>query len=118
MRVTHRPAHPLPPTPTLPPTPNPVASVHIPFFLDGAATCAYRGRQYIDGSLWDFVFADNSNLLQCDGEACVVDYVSGRRRRGVWGGVPTRSLACPPRPRHTLTSSSWTTSSSALAWIS
>jgi hypothetical protein len=53
-----------------------VASCFIPFFLDGKATCPYRGRSYIDGSLWDFLLSDNSDLVKCDGEACVVDYVS------------------------------------------
>lgn len=57
-----------------------VASVHIPFFLDGAATCSYRGAAYIDGSLWDFLLSDNSELIKCGGEACVVDYVSGGAR--------------------------------------
>lgn len=60
-----------------------VASAFIPFFLDGKATCPYRGRSYIDGSLWDFLLSDNSDLIKCDGKACVVDYVSGWARRGV-----------------------------------
>ncbi|KAL4419027.1 hypothetical protein ABPG77_010014 [Micractinium sp. CCAP 211/92] len=51
-----------------------MTSVHIPFFLDGAATYTYRGRQYIDGSLWDFITSDNSELIKCGGKACVVDY--------------------------------------------
>ncbi|EFN59130.1 hypothetical protein CHLNCDRAFT_137944 [Chlorella variabilis] len=51
-----------------------MASAFIPFFLDGKATCPYRGRSYIDGSLWDFLLSDNSDLIKCDGKACVVDY--------------------------------------------
>ena len=65
-----------------PPLPPAVASVHIPFFLDGAASCPYRGRNYIDGSLWDFILSDNSDLIKCSGEACVVDYVSGSGSSG------------------------------------
>lgn len=53
-----------------------VASVHIPFFLDGNATYNLNGVQYIDGSLWDFISGDNSELLKCDGAACILDYVS------------------------------------------
>lgn len=51
-----------------------MASVHIPFFLDGRAAFSYKGRQYIDGSLWDFITGGNSELLQCDGLACLIDY--------------------------------------------
>lgn len=51
-----------------------MASIHIPFFLDGNATRAYRGQRYIDGSLWDFFSGKNSDLITCDGEACVIDY--------------------------------------------
>lgn len=51
-----------------------MASVHIPFFLDGRAAFSYKGRQYIDGSLWDFITGGNSKLLQCDGLACLIDY--------------------------------------------
>ncbi len=29
-------------------------------------------------SLWDFLLADNSELIKCNGEACVVDYVSAQ----------------------------------------
>jgi len=50
-----------------------MASVHIPFFLDGRATCTYKGQRYVDGSLWDFFFG-NSELLTCNGDAFVVDY--------------------------------------------
>lgn len=52
------------------------ASAHIPFLLDGNATCIFRGKKYIDGSLYDFIFGNNSHLLTCDGDACVIDYVS------------------------------------------
>lgn len=121
------------PPPTHPPTA--VATVHIPFFLDGNASCTYRGQSYIDGvcpaarpaasqracsepaclprrsaahppapplrrspsmlpcscslcvcpagSLWDFIMSENSDLIQCNGEACVVDYVSVARGSGV-----------------------------------
>jgi hypothetical protein len=55
------------------------ASVHIPFLLDGKATCTFRGKQWMDGSLYDFFLGTNSNLLTCDGEAFVVDYVSAAR---------------------------------------
>lgn len=51
-----------------------MASVHIPFFLDGNPTRSYRGRAYIDGSLWDFVMSGNSKLITCEGQACVIDY--------------------------------------------
>lgn len=52
-----------------------MASVHIPFFLDGNATFAYKGVQYVDGSLWDFLSGSNSDLLTCDGRSCIIDYV-------------------------------------------
>lgn len=51
-----------------------VASVHIPFFLDGNATCELDGNKYIDGSLWDFLSGDNSALIKCNGAACIIDY--------------------------------------------
>lgn len=51
-----------------------LASAHVPFFLDGRATCTYRGKQCIDGSLSDFLTKGNSALLQCEGSAFVVDY--------------------------------------------
>ncbi|KAL4430951.1 hypothetical protein ABPG75_006207 [Micractinium tetrahymenae] len=60
-----------------------MTSVHIPFFLDGAATHTYRGRQYIDGSLWDFIMSDNSELIKCGGKACVVDYFNDDQLQ--WG---------------------------------
>jgi len=56
-----------------------MASVHIPFFLDGNASFTYKGKRYVDGSLWDFLSGSNSQMLTCNGEACVVDYVSGSR---------------------------------------
>ena len=34
------------------------ASIHIPFLLDGRATREFRGRQYMDGSLYDFLFGE------------------------------------------------------------
>lgn len=52
------------------------ASVHIPFLLDGKGSYSYRGRQYMDGSLYDFFWGNNSELLTCNGDALVVDYVS------------------------------------------
>jgi hypothetical protein len=51
-----------------------MASVHIPFFLDGNATYEYEGKRFIDGSLYDFFTGGNSSLITCDGRACVVDY--------------------------------------------
>lgn len=52
-----------------------VASTHIPFFTDGAPSYDYKGQPCIDGSLWDFVFADNSDYLKAEGRAVLVDYV-------------------------------------------
>jgi len=52
-----------------------MASVHIPFFLDGNGVYVYRGKQYIDGSVWDFFSGSNSNLLTDNGRAEVIDYV-------------------------------------------
>ena len=51
-----------------------LASAHVPFFLDGKATCNYRGKECIDGSLSDFLTKGNSALLQCEGNAFIVDY--------------------------------------------
>lgn len=51
-----------------------MASVHIPFLLDGKGSYSYRGRQYMDGSLYDFFWGNNSELLTCNGDALVVDY--------------------------------------------
>ena len=51
-----------------------MASVHIPFFLDGNGTYSYRGGQFIDGSLWDFFYGSNSGLLTLDGQSCIIDY--------------------------------------------
>ena len=51
-----------------------LASAHVPFFLDGRATCNYRGKECIDGSLSDFLTKGNSALLQCEGNAFIVDY--------------------------------------------
>jgi hypothetical protein len=47
-------------------------TIHIPWFLDGAATRQYRGKRYIDGSLFDFILGTNSDLINCGGEATVV----------------------------------------------
>lgn len=49
-------------------------TIHIPWFLDGAATRQYRGKRYIDGSLFDFILGTNSDLINCGGAATVVDY--------------------------------------------
>lgn len=49
-------------------------TIHIPWFLDGAATRQYRGKRYIDGSLFDFILGTNSDLINCGGEAAVIDY--------------------------------------------
>lgn len=51
-----------------------MASVHIPFFLDGNGTYTYKGGQFIDGSLWDFFYGSNSGLLTLDGRSCIIDY--------------------------------------------
>ncbi|KAL0041147.1 hypothetical protein WJX77_006696 [Trebouxia sp. C0004] len=51
-----------------------LASAHVPFFLDGKATCNFRGQACIDGSLSDFLTKGNSALLQCDGNAFIIDY--------------------------------------------
>lgn len=51
-----------------------LASAHVPFFLDGRATCNYRGKECIDGSLSDFLTKGNSALLQCEGNAVIIDY--------------------------------------------
>lgn len=53
-----------------------MSSIHIPFFLDGNASYTYRGKSYVDGSLWDFLLSDNSELIKCSGKALVIDYVS------------------------------------------
>lgn len=62
--------------PRLPASPVPAHTSH-QFFLDGNPSSTYRGRTYIDGSVWDFLKGSNSHLITCDGLACVVDYVSG-----------------------------------------
>ena len=51
-----------------------LASAHVPFFLDGKATCSFRGQACIDGSLSDFLTKGNSALLQCEGNAFIIDY--------------------------------------------
>ena len=39
-----------------------------------------RGQPFIDGSVTDFIYYDNSELLKCNGEAFILDYtrVSGK----------------------------------------
>ncbi|KAK9859302.1 hypothetical protein WJX84_000662 [Apatococcus fuscideae] len=51
-----------------------MASVHIPFFLDLRPCKWYRGGLRIDGSLSDFLWGNNGELLQCDGRSFVMDY--------------------------------------------
>lgn len=51
-----------------------MASVHIPFFLDGNGTYSYKGGQFIDGSLWDFFYGSNSGLLTLNGRSYIIDY--------------------------------------------
>ena len=51
-----------------------MASVHIPFFLDGNATRTYKGERFLDGSLWEFLTGAPTELLRCSGNACVIDY--------------------------------------------
>ena len=36
--------------------------------------CCYRGGNYIDGSLTDFLNSNNSDLLLCNGGALILDY--------------------------------------------
>ena len=40
--------------------------------MSGIAGC--RGRRYIDGSVTDFLYYDNSPLLKCGGQAFILDY--------------------------------------------
>jgi len=51
-----------------------MASIHIPFFLDFGPFSFYKGRAYVDGSLSDFLFWENSKLLTLDGRSFVLDY--------------------------------------------
>ncbi|KAK9826079.1 hypothetical protein WJX74_010834 [Apatococcus lobatus] len=51
-----------------------MASVHIPFFLDLRPCKWYKGALRIDGSLSDFLFSNNGELLQCGGRSFVMDY--------------------------------------------
>jgi len=41
-------------------------------FLNAVVLC--RGRAYVDGSLSDFLFWENSKLLTLDGRSFVLDY--------------------------------------------
>lgn len=68
-----------------------MTTVHIPFFLDGNASRTYRGQPYIDGSLWDFLLGDNSALIKCNDEACVVDYFNDDQLK--WGRLDFIKLA-------------------------
>ena len=36
--------------------------------------CLCRGKPYIDGSVTDFIYYDNSPLLKCNGQAFILDY--------------------------------------------
>ena len=50
----------------------------------GAASCkrmatlgqlhACRGQPYVDGSVTDLIYYDNSHLLKCNGDAFILDY--------------------------------------------
>ncbi|EIE27184.1 hypothetical protein COCSUDRAFT_45766 [Coccomyxa subellipsoidea C-169] len=51
-----------------------LASAHIPFFLDGRPFASFRNKLYIDGSVTDFLYYDNSELLKCNGDAFILDY--------------------------------------------
>ena len=52
-----------------------MASVHVPFFLDGRPAVRFRGKLCIDGSLGDFLTKSNSELLQCKGrKSLMLDY--------------------------------------------
>lgn len=51
-----------------------LASAHVPFFLDGRGAARFRGKAYVDGSLYDFIWRNNSDLLEAGGDAFVLDY--------------------------------------------
>jgi hypothetical protein len=51
-----------------------LASVHIPFFLDGNGVYTFKGEAFIDGSIYDFFFGNNSSLLTIDGRSEIIDY--------------------------------------------
>jgi len=57
-----------------------MASVHIPFFLDGKPNAIYDGKAYVDGSFWQFVLGANSDYFLNkekgvdDDNPCVVDW--------------------------------------------
>lgn len=55
-----------------------LASAHVPFFLDGRPFARYKDRTLLDGSLYDFLFQNNSALLTSDG-AYVLDYAHDDR---------------------------------------
>lgn len=40
-----------------------MASVHIPMFLDYKPCTSYKGELFIDGSLRDFIYHNNSDVL-------------------------------------------------------
>ena len=51
-----------------------LASAHVPFFLDGRGTARFREGLFVDGSLYDFLWRNNSELLEAGGDAFVLDY--------------------------------------------
>ena len=51
-----------------------LASAHVPFFLDGKGAARFRGERFVDGSLYDFLWRNNSELLEVGGDAFVLDY--------------------------------------------
>ena len=51
-----------------------LASAHVPFFLDGRGTARFREDRFVDGSLYDFLWRNNSELLEAGGDAFVLDY--------------------------------------------
>ncbi|CAD7702017.1 unnamed protein product [Ostreobium quekettii] len=52
-----------------------IASVHVPFFMDGQFSTLTRGEWCIDGSFQDFITSSNSDLLTCGGNTVLFDYL-------------------------------------------
>ncbi len=42
------------------------------------SACFGRGQPYLDGSVTDFIYYDNSHLLKCEGAAFILDYTQAR----------------------------------------
>lgn len=58
-----------------------LASAHVPFFLDGRGTARFREGRFVDVSLYDFLWRNNSELLEAGGDAFVLDYCHDDRLR-------------------------------------